>query len=63
MIRKQTLAAGALLALALGPALAIRAFAADAGEPVPVFQVDPAWPQLPQWLGDQQRRQDRRGQP
>ena len=38
-----------LLALMAGaaPGIVHRALAADAGEPVPVFQVDPSWPQLP----------------
>ena len=35
-----------LLALACAVPVSV-ALAADAGEPVPVFQVDPSWPQLP----------------
>jgi hypothetical protein len=49
MTNRYWLAAGALLAVmaAPNPGMVPYALAADASEPVPVFQVDPAWPQLP----------------
>ena len=47
MTKKKGLAATALLAFIAVSGPGQRVLAADAGEPVPVFQVDTAWPQLP----------------